>query len=403
VDTPPSTVTYRYDALNRIEGSTADTSAWAYDQNGTEWRNGISQVNAALLPPTPPPSGTNPQSFILTPAGETVGYRDSIGSHYFVKDNVGSVIGIFGAKGQNEDTSTSFEGSYSYSPFGELRAASSGVENNRVRFAGALADPTHPEIYTMGARIYDASLGRFLQSDPSAPGRSSYDYAVQNPVNFVDTNGLNPKTSAASGFVAAMFAIIAGAACATDSLGLCYGVSVYSAFATSALASLATWGIFRSGPVIWVEDTLILFGWALFRFIMSRLIVRIEADQRRERDSATNSARIAAVKRSLGRLADQATQANDAEKTRLKQLANAAVAEKEEALKKAAELAAQVKYTSEERDLARRELQLLREKIAALAQETHHRDDTSEATLDVAIRCTLPNGIQRTYEFSGNL
>lgn len=43
----------------------------------------------------------------------------------------------------------------------------------------------------MGVRLYDPSLGRFLQVDPISGGSANdYDYAFQDPINYQDLDGL---------------------------------------------------------------------------------------------------------------------------------------------------------------------------------------------------------------------
>ncbi len=46
-------------------------------------------------------------------------------------------------------------------------------------------------VITMGARLYDPAIGRFLQTDPVEGGSANaYDYANQDPTNQYDLNGL---------------------------------------------------------------------------------------------------------------------------------------------------------------------------------------------------------------------
>jgi RHS repeat-associated protein len=50
--------------------------------------------------------------------------------------------------------------------------------------------------FAMGARLYDAKLGRFLSRDPLAemfPNHSSYSFAYNSPLNFSDPTGLAPE------------------------------------------------------------------------------------------------------------------------------------------------------------------------------------------------------------------
>ncbi|MFF2641751.1 RHS repeat-associated core domain-containing protein [Streptomyces niveus] len=70
---------------------------------------------------------------------------------------------------------------------------------------------TRADPYTMGARYYDPSLGRFTQPDPSGQDTNPYIYAGGDPVNGRDPTGLFDWKSIA---VTADVAVgIAGAAC----------------------------------------------------------------------------------------------------------------------------------------------------------------------------------------------
>lgn len=44
--------------------------------------------------------------------------------------------------------------------------------------------------YELGARYYDANLGRFTQMDPSCPEPNACFYAKSNPINAIDPTGL---------------------------------------------------------------------------------------------------------------------------------------------------------------------------------------------------------------------
>jgi RHS repeat-associated protein len=56
-----------------------------------------------------------------------------------------------------------------------------------------------------GARLYDASYGRFLSTDPMAmnfAGWSPYNYVLGNPIGLTDVSGLSPEGGGESGFSA---------------------------------------------------------------------------------------------------------------------------------------------------------------------------------------------------------
>jgi RHS repeat-associated protein len=75
-------------------------------------------------------------------------------------------------------------------PFGELESVSGTLALN-LRFPGQYHD-VETATRENGWRTYDASLGRYLQSDPIglAGGLNTYAYVNDNPVNRVDPNGL---------------------------------------------------------------------------------------------------------------------------------------------------------------------------------------------------------------------
>ncbi|PJI85532.1 RHS repeat-associated protein [Luteimicrobium subarcticum] len=209
--------TYTINAANQITSTSADTTTWTYDAAGELTRNGITgqtytygdRLEAATSGTTAntvfgPGNGTRLQAgttgFLSTSAGlarslnGTTAYnwpRDPNGTaisyngtspHYYVLDATGSVIGIFSGTG-------AWSGGYSYTPFGERRFTSTGsaVTSNTVRFANGYEDTVN--IYKLGARYYDATLGSFTQFDPAGHEANPYAYASGNPVMLVDPSG----------------------------------------------------------------------------------------------------------------------------------------------------------------------------------------------------------------------
>lgn len=83
-----------------------------------------------------------------------------------------------------------------YYPFGlEMRDRTLSAENHRFGFNGKEKDPSMGSLthYDYGFRIYNPAIGRFLSVDPLTdlfPSQSSYLYAFNNPILYIDVEGL---------------------------------------------------------------------------------------------------------------------------------------------------------------------------------------------------------------------
>ena len=78
--------------------------------------------------------------------------------------------------------------SYEYDAFGvELNEDAS--DSNPFRYCGAYYDK-ETGLYYLVNRYYDPSLGRFTQKDPAKDGGNWYIYCYNDPITFVDSNGL---------------------------------------------------------------------------------------------------------------------------------------------------------------------------------------------------------------------
>jgi RHS repeat-associated protein len=213
------TTSWTYNSANQIVSSTGAVSAWTYDAAGNLTQNGQSAVTYAvgsrasvqsvgsvsqtyfgggnanrlssgsttyvesatgLVQANGPGSALR---FVRTPSGEAIGFKNSV-AHYYVKDHLGSIVGVFSPTGDGE-------GGYSYSPYGELRASSSSpaAVANPLRYAGGLRDSNG--LYKFGARYYDPATGTFTQPDPSGQESAPYAYAANDPINNADPTGLN--------------------------------------------------------------------------------------------------------------------------------------------------------------------------------------------------------------------
>jgi RHS repeat-associated protein len=211
---------------NRLDSIVGSTGSYAYDVNGnatTDGRNGMSLTyNHLNLPATASKSGlslaytydatgqklrklnltsstttdyvdgiqyTNGSiDFIQTEEGRAVNQSGTYKYEYNLTDHLGNVrysFDIYGGgvrKLQEDD----------YYPFGIRRHVTGGT-NNYLYNGKELQDELGQ--YDYGARFYDPVIGRWNSVDPKAElGRrwSPYNYAFDNPIMFVDPDGMWP-------------------------------------------------------------------------------------------------------------------------------------------------------------------------------------------------------------------
>ena len=72
--------------------------------------------------------------------------------------------------------------------FGAIRAETGTCDNTR-KFTGKEFD-ADSNLYYYAARYYDPYIGRFTQRDPIADGVNWYAYTYNNPLRFIDPDGL---------------------------------------------------------------------------------------------------------------------------------------------------------------------------------------------------------------------
>ena len=141
--------------------------------------------------------GTTPASAVLTDSSAvyTPGLSEHRGStsKFYHGDNLGSTRGITNSSQTVTDTLL-------YDAFGNT-ISRTGTTPTPFGFVGKGQYQTDNDsgLMLLGYRYYDASVGRFISSDPAKAGDNWYAYCDNNPLNTTDRSGLDPDEGAQAG------------------------------------------------------------------------------------------------------------------------------------------------------------------------------------------------------------
>jgi len=138
-------------------------------------------------------SGVRSLKYIVTPEGRAVKNGSSWDFEYNLTDHLGNVRAVI-HKGGNGLAEVLQE--RHYYPFGmEMSTLSSGSSTNKFLYNGKEhQNSLGLDWYDYGARFYDPELGRFHSVDPMAESYysfSPYHFSGNNPMTFIDSNGMN--------------------------------------------------------------------------------------------------------------------------------------------------------------------------------------------------------------------
>jgi len=182
-----------YNFLNlpvTIQDVKGDKTAYLYSSDGSKLRKTLPGKTVDYL------DGFQYENGVLQFFPTEGGYYDAVGSRYVYHytDHAGnirlsftSVNGIASVLEENN-----------YYPFGlkhqQYNTGSSSIATYNYKFGGS--ELQENGMYDFGARMYMPDLGRWGVMDPLAEimrSHSPYNYAYNNPVNFIDPDGMAPR------------------------------------------------------------------------------------------------------------------------------------------------------------------------------------------------------------------
>ena len=168
-----TTASYTYDPFNRRVSKTVDgiTTYFIYDEDEV-----IAEYDG---------TGTLTAEYIPGPTIDEILAMERDGNiYYYHYDGLGSVTEI-------TDSSGAIIENYEYDSFGYPSVTGSLIQNPYM-FTGRRWDE-ESGIYYYRARMYDPSIGRFLQRDPIGyyDHLNLYQYTGNNPIKWIDPFGLS--------------------------------------------------------------------------------------------------------------------------------------------------------------------------------------------------------------------
>ena len=181
-----STITYNVLNLpNMVTFSDGSTIAYTYGADGTKLKTvhktGSTTTTTDYCGNVVYENGV--QKLLLTDEGYVTLSDGKY--HYYLKDHQGNNRVVINQSGTVEETNH-------YYPFGGVFASTGNTQP--YKYNGKELDTKKGlNWYDYGARHYDAALGRFTTNDPLAEkyySMSPYTYCADNPVKFIDPNGM---------------------------------------------------------------------------------------------------------------------------------------------------------------------------------------------------------------------
>jgi RHS repeat-associated protein len=196
---PSGTITYTWDARNRLTAMSGPSvaAAFAYDTLGRRAQKTIGSTTTDFLydglDVVKESSGGADVAYLRTLSiDEVLARADAVDTIHYLGDALGSSVALTNASGATATT-------YTYEPFGQTEV--SGTPNaSPFQFTGRENDTTG--LYYYRAWYYDPGRGRFIREDPIglAGGANVYAYAQNSPIALRDPKGLHPDLQRSPGY-----------------------------------------------------------------------------------------------------------------------------------------------------------------------------------------------------------
>jgi RHS repeat-associated protein len=200
---------YNYDYANRltkVEENDSTIGEYVYDGDGKRLQKTENSITTTYIHSSINPmyeeNSTGSACYVYGPTG-LITKRTTINQHshtyFYHKDHLGSTRSM-------TDSSKNIIAASTYHPFGETEVEEG---SEQYLFNGKEKDSTG--LYYYGARYYDPEIGRFMTRDliRRVLGNSQilnrYIYCLNNPIKYIDPDGLIEKNHAIDGNVGTGF------------------------------------------------------------------------------------------------------------------------------------------------------------------------------------------------------